>query len=111
MISKKNINFKKNSTKSKTQKGGLFNKKTPAVYSNISYPKSKTGFRKPELKCLICKSNQFKMRTMQIGTRAKDFLFNTDIFDNSFKVFTCVNCGYVIFYSNRIIFNETKKGD
>ena len=41
----------------------------------------------------------------------KDFLFNTDIFDNSFKVFTCVNCGYVIFYSNRIIFNETKKGD
>ena len=41
-------------------------------------------------------------------TRAKDFIFDTDVFDNSFKVFTCVGCGKVTFYSNRIQFNEHK---
>jgi predicted nucleic-acid-binding Zn-ribbon protein len=111
MISKKNIKSKKNLKKSKTQKGGLFNKKKPAVYTNIIYPKSNTGFMQPELNCSICKKNQFKMRTMQIGTRAKDFLFNTDVFDNSFKVFTCVSCGKVMFYSNKIQFNENKMHD
>ena len=111
MISKKNINSKKNSSKSKTQKGGFFNKKTPAVYTNITYPKSNTGFMNKELNCLICKKNQFKMRTMQIGTRAKDFIFDTDIFDNSFKVFTCVSCGKVMFYSNKIQFNENKMSE
>ena len=108
MLSKKNINSKKNSSKSKTQKAGFFNKKAPAVYTNITYPRSNTGFMNKELNCLICKKNNFKMRTMQIGTRAKDFIFDTDMFDNSFKVFTCINCGYVIFYSNRIEFNESK---
>ncbi len=108
MISKKNIKSKKNLTKSKTQKGGFLNKKKPAVYTNIIYPKSETKFMQPELNCSICKKNKFKMRTMQIGTRAKDFLFNTDVFDNSFKVFTCVSCGKVMFYSNKIQFNENK---
>ena len=108
IISKKNINSKNKSTKSKTQKGGFLNKKKPKMYSNIQYPKSNTGFNNKQLQCDICKNNKFKMRTMQIGTRAKDFLFNTDMFDNSFKVFTCVGCGKVVFYSNRITFNETK---
>jgi len=100
--------LEKNAIKSKTQKGGLFNKKHPAKYRNVSYTKSTTGFSNPEMRCAICKENLFKMRTMQIGTRVKDFLFNTDIFDNSFSVFTCVSCGKVEFYSKRLNFAESK---
>ena len=92
----------------KTQKGGLFNKKTPKIYSDIRYSKSITGFNNKKLECDICKNNRYKMRTMQIGTRTKDFIFDTDMFDNSFKVFTCVSCGKVVFYSNKILFNESK---
>ena len=108
IISKTKINSKKNLRKSKTQKGGLFNKKNPKIYSDIRYAKCITGFNNKQLQCDICKNNRYKMRTMQIGTRTKDFLFDTDMFDNSFKVFTCVSCGKVVFYSNRIIFNESK---
>ena len=100
--------LQKKSLKSKTQKGGLFNKKHPAKYRNVTYIKSNTGFSNPEMKCSICKANLFKMRTLQIGTRTKDFLFNTDIFDNSFKAFTCVSCGKVEFYSKRMNFMESK---
>jgi predicted nucleic-acid-binding Zn-ribbon protein len=96
------------SHKSKTQKGGFFNKKHPAKYRNITYTKSNTGFSNPEMTCAICKHKLFKMRTLQIGTRVKDFLFNTDVFDNSFKAFTCVSCGKVEFYSKRLTFMETK---
>ena len=62
--------LQKKSLKSKTQKGGLFNKKHPAKYRNVTYIKSNTGFSNPEMRCSICKENLFKMRTLQIGTRA-----------------------------------------
>ena len=102
------INYNKNINKPKTQKGGLFNKKKPAVYKNINYKKSKTGFSLPELKCPVCKNNLFKMRRMKLATRAKAFLLDTDFFDNTFKEFTCVSCGKVEFYSDRLNFTKSK---
>ena len=100
--------LQKKSLKSNTQKGGLFNKKHPAKYRNVTYIKSNTGFSNPEMRCSICKENLFKMRTLQIGTRTKDFFLDTDMFDNSFKAFTCVSCGKVEFYSKRMNFMESK---
>ena len=95
--------------KLKTQKGGLFNKKKPTIYKNISYTKSKTGFSIPELKCPICKHNLFKMRRMKLATRAKGLLLDSNFFDNTFKEFTCVSCGKVEFYSDRLNFIENKQ--
>ena len=42
--------LQKKSHKSKTQKGGFFNKKHPSKYRNITYTKSNTGFTNPEMK-------------------------------------------------------------
>ncbi len=95
--------------KLKTQKGGLFNKKKPTIYKNISYKKSKTGFSILELKCPICKYNLFKMRRMKLATRAKGLLLDSNLFDNTFKEFTCVSCGKVEFYSDNLNFTESKK--
>jgi len=110
MLTKKHLTLTKKSNKKinkpKTQKGGLFNKKIPLVYKNISYQKSKTGFSIPELKCPICKSNLFKMRRLKLATQVKAMLLDTDLFDNKFIEFTCVNCGKVEFYSDRL--NYTK---
>ena len=115
MISKKHLTLTKTNKKSnkktdnpKTQKGGLLNKKKPSVYKYISYKKSKTGFSIPELKCPICKSNLFKLRRMKLATRAKGLLLDTDFFDNTFKEFTCVSCGKVEFYSDRLNFTKSK---
>ena len=109
LTKKTNKKFNKETNKVKTQKGGLFNKKTPAVYKNISYKKSKTGFSISELKCPVCNNNLFKLRRMKLATRAKGFLLDTDFFDNTFKEFTCVSCGKVEFYSDRLNFTKSKK--
>lgn len=108
LTKKTNKNSNKNTNKSKTQKGGVFSK-TPSVYKNISYKKSKNGFSIPELKCPVCKNNLFKLRRMKLATRAKGFLLDTDFFDNTFKEFTCVSCGKVEFYSDRLNFTTSKK--
>ena len=106
---KSNKKSNKKTNKPKTQKGGLLNKKKPSVYKNISYKKSKTGFSIPELKCPVCKNNLFKLRRMKLATRLKGFLLNTNFFDNTFKEFTCVSCGKVEFYSDRLNFTTSKK--
>jgi len=108
LTKKTNKKFNKKTNKVKTQKGGVFSK-TPSVYTNISYKKSKTGFSVPELKCSICNHNLFKLRRMKLATRAKGFLLDTNFFDNTFKEFTCVGCGKVEFYSDRLNFTKTNK--
>ena len=109
LTKKTNKKSNKKTNKPKTQKGGVFNKKNPLVYKNISYKKSNTGFLQNELKCPICKHNLFKMRRMKLATRTKGYLLDTDFFDNTFKEFTCVSCGKVEFYSNRLNYTKNKK--
>ena len=46
---------------------------------------------------------------MKLATRAKGYLLDTNFFDNTFKEFTCVSCGKVEFYSNRLNYTKNKK--
>jgi len=48
------------------------------------------------------------MRRMKIATQTKAFLLDTDFFDNTFKEFTCVSCGKVEFYSDRLNFTQNE---
>ena len=45
---------------------------------------------------------------MKLATRTKGYLLDTDFFDNTFKEFTCVSCGKVEFYSDRLNFTKIK---
>jgi predicted nucleic-acid-binding Zn-ribbon protein len=101
------------SQKSKTRKnlsgGGIFSP-NPAVFKNLVYPKSYSGYSGiPELQCSICKKNVFKMRTMKIATWKKAVFFD-DIWDNRFKFFTCTNCGKVEILSSRVTLQQIDVG-
>ena len=105
---KTNKNKTKNKTKTKTKRqiGSGIIYKTPSRYTNIRYTKSKTEF-KTDLKCLICRGDVFKMRTMKLSTQKKAIIFSIagvvgNIFNNKFRFFTCTNCGKVEVYSNNI---------
>ena len=87
--------------KSKRMSGRKSNKtkKSGMTFTNIKYKDSNKTI--PKLICNICKDNAFKVRTMTMGSKTKSF-FNAELFDNRFKVFTCVGCGNVIMFSNNI---------
>jgi len=93
------------SQKSKTRKnmsGGSIFSPNPAIFKNLVYPKSNSGFAGiPELQCTVCKKNIFKMRTMKIANWKKAVFFY-DMFDNRFRFFTCTNCGKIDIFSGRI---------
>ena len=114
MISKKTkINSKrkhKSNIKTKKQTGSGIIYKTPSKYTNIKY--SKGGHIIKELRCLICRGDVFKMRTMKLSTQKKAIVFTLvlpagNIFNNKFRFFTCTNCGKVEVFSNNISLNET----
>lgn len=107
-------------TSSKTQKKGqygrgLFGNKNeipdnhnPMVYKNITYPSG--GGIIPELKCLVCSNNTFRVKKMEnVGKRSlKNFVIN-DLFgetftDRNFKLFSCVSCGFHMHFSNKMSF-------
>jgi len=69
------------------------------IFKNIRYTKGSKVI--PELKCDKCNANQFKVRTLTMGSKTKSF-FDMEFFDNRFKVFTCVSCGHVEIFSNNI---------
>ena len=79
------------------------------TYDNLSYPGS--GFILPKLVCPVkgCNGHLFKNHVLKLGTTTKSFLLNTDVFDNSYNAFTCVNCGHVQFYSRKLTYSSIKQ--
>lgn len=96
MFSKKS---KRMSNKSKRMSNKNKTKKSGMQFTNIKYKDSNKTI--PMLNCNICKGDEFKVRTMTMGSKTKSF-FTAEFFDNRFKVFTCVDCGNVIMFSNNI---------
>ena len=78
------------------------------TYDNLSYPGS--GFVLPKLVCPVkgCGNDKFKNHVLKLGTTAKSYFLNTDVFDNSYNAFTCVNCGHVQFYSRKLGYKSDK---
>ena len=100
----------------KTNKKSMKNKRGAGIFStdvktydNLSYPGS--GFVLPKLVCPVkgCNGHLFKNHVLKLGTTTKSFLLNTDVFDNSYNAFTCVNCGHVQFYSRKLGYNSIKQ--
>lgn len=92
--------------KSKSQRGkGLFKTNTKK-YTNLRY-KEKT-FVLPKLVCTKCQGDDFKHKKLKLGTKTKSFLLDGDAFDNTYGAFTCVNCGFVQFYSENTKYNSEK---
>lgn len=104
------------------QSGGiLFGKKnavkdnsTPLTYRNLIYPSGHVII--PELRCLVCGRNQFKLRTMEnVGKRnVKNFLiegFIGETFtERNFKLFACASCGFQMHFSNKMeIASQSKR--
>ena len=111
-ITKVQINKKLQlSKKSKTRKnitGGSIFSPNPSIFRNIVYPKNKSGYVLPELKCSICKQNVFKMRTMKVATWKKAVFYSTNLWNNRFKFATCTNCGKVKVLSGRDKFTKIR---
>jgi hypothetical protein len=99
----------KSKTKSKTKKvdGGGFLSPKPSQFTDLKYPDSKY---EPisKLVCPICKEGVFKMRTMKLATSKKAFWLNTNFWDNRFKFFTCINCGKVEIFSEKVTLKQTE---
>ena len=98
---------KKYSSKAK-RGGGLFSTDVK-TYTMVKYPNS--SFMLPELVCPVrgCNGKEFKNHVLKLGTQTKSFLLDTDVFDNAYNAFTCMNCGFVQFYSRKITYDSTKK--
>ena len=103
-------------TQKKTQKktvkrgAGIFSTDIK-TYDNLRYSNSRSSFVLPKLVCTVkgCNGRLFKNHVLKLGTTTKSFLLNTDIFDNSYNAFTCVNCGCVQFYSRNLTYVSTKE--
>ena len=54
-----------------------------------------------KLACAKCSGATFLVKTMTLGTKTKSF-FAAEIFNNRFKIFQCVGCGFVQIFSNQI---------
>ncbi len=88
---------RKTQKKSKSQRGkGLLNTHTKK-YTKLQYRDN--DFVLDKLVCTKCQGDNFKHKKLKLGTKAKSFLLNSDAFDNTYGAFTCVNCGFVQFYS------------
>lgn len=72
-------------------------------YSNLRYDNS--SYTIPELKCMMCKGNIFKRRTLTMGTKTKAF-FNYEILDHNYQVFTCTNCGLCQVFSDKVKYDR-----
>lgn len=87
-------------------KNALKDNSTPLTYRNLKYPEGSVTI--PELKCLVCRNNSFRLRTMEnVGKRsAKNFLieeFVGETFtERNFKLFACVSCGFQMHFSNKM---------
>jgi predicted nucleic-acid-binding Zn-ribbon protein len=92
----------------KAKRGGGFFTTDVKTYANLSYPKS--DFRLPKLVCTVrgCNGDEFKNHVVKLGTQKKSFLLDTDVFDNAYNAFTCLKCGFVQFYSRKLVYVSTK---
>ncbi len=79
------------------------------TYDNLTYPGS--SFVLPKLICPVkgCGNDKFKNHVLKLSTTGKAYFLNTDIFDNSYNSFTCVNCGHVQFYSRKLTYKSVKE--
>jgi predicted nucleic-acid-binding Zn-ribbon protein len=92
----------------RSQKGkGLFSTDVKE-YGNLKYKDN--SFTLPQLVCTVkgCNGKDFKHRSLKLGTKMKSYLLDTDVFDNAYSAFTCVNCGFVQFYSDNTKFGSKK---
>ena len=82
----------------------------PSVYNNITYPPG--GGVIPELKCLVCANNLFRLRTMEnVGKRnlknfAIEAVFGETFTERNFKLFACSNCGFQMHFSNKMSYTN-----
>jgi len=112
----------KNNTRG-VKHGGLFNmkktkkknpledKKDDKVYNNLIYPPG--GRVIPELKCLVCSNNLFKLKTMEnLGKRniknlALGGVLGGTFIARDFKLFSCSKCGFQMHFSNKMTYAPT----
>jgi hypothetical protein len=105
------------------KRGGLFNtkktkKKNPLedskddrVYNNITYPPG--GGVIPELKCLVCSNNLFRLKTMgnlgnhNIKNLALGGVLGLTFTARDFKLFVCSKCGFHMHFSNKMSYAPT----
>jgi len=106
---KSKVNKKTKVNKTMQNGSGIFGT-YPKSYNNLTYKGS--NFRLPVLKCTVhgCNGKMFKHRILKINTVGKAILFDSDFFDNSFNSFTCVNCGFVQFYSRNTTYGKSMSG-
>jgi predicted nucleic-acid-binding Zn-ribbon protein len=96
----------KKSKSTRSQHGkGLFKTNTKN-YTNLKYKKN--NFVLPKLVCTKCQGDEFKHKKLKLGTKAKSFLLDTDVFDNTYGAFTCVKCGFVQFYSENTKYDSVE---
>ena len=101
--------LKNKKTKKNTHTGaGLFsiNNKT---YTNIKYGKCKSSYIKNKLVCLQCKYDVFRRHNGLHSSRFRAAILNTDVFDKSYHIFVCNNCGFMMNYSGDISYNSKSK--
>lgn len=102
-----------NTKKHVVRRGGFYSSNSlkdsgkPLTYKNLRYPDG--GGLIPELKCLVCANNTFKLRTLQnSGARnLKNFLIerlgSETFIERNFKLFGCTKCGFQMHFSNKMI--------
>ncbi len=88
---------RKTQKKSKSQRGKGLLKTHTKKYTKLQYRDN--DFVLDKLVCTKCQGDNFKHKKLKLGTKAKSFLLDTDVFDNTYGAFTCVKCGFVQFYS------------
>lgn len=104
--SNKSYSKKLHNKKTKKQTGaGLFSTK-PKSYTNIRYGKS--GNITPELTCLKCNNNLFKHHKQVTESRVRAAVLGEDVFGKKVNAFTCYNCGFMMYYSGDITYDNNK---
>jgi predicted nucleic-acid-binding Zn-ribbon protein len=96
----------KKSKSHKSQHGKGLLKTHTKKYTNLRYKNQ--DFNLPKLVCTKCNEDEFKHKKLKLGTKVKSFLLDTDVFDNTYGSFTCINCGFVQFYSENTKYDSEK---
>lgn len=94
------------SKKTKKQTGAGIFSITPKSYMNLTYKKS--GYVTPKLTCSQCKHDVFRHHTALHGSRMREFVTDSDLFDKKYNIFVCYNCGFMMNYSGDISYDNTK---
>ena len=102
--SNKSYSKKLDNKKTKKQTGaGLFSI-TPKRYTNIKYGKS--GNITPELICIQCKNNVFRHHKQVTESRMRAAVLGEDVFGKEVNAFTCYKCGFMMYYSGDITYDN-----